>query len=71
MEAEDRRRLDDLLPGDGVIEKSLPEDHVGCKKVRLERRKEIKWEVPDYQKNDHHSHGADDRADGIFDEGRE
>ena len=70
MEADNCRRPGDLLPGDRVVEKLLPEDHVGRKKVGFEGSEEVEGEISDHQKDNNHRHRADDGADGILDEGR-
>jgi len=49
---------------DRVIEESLPEDHVCCKKVRSERPEEVKREISDHQKTTTQAIVPDDRADG-------
>jgi hypothetical protein len=60
----------DLLPGDGLIEKPLPQAHVMGKKIRAEISKKVQREIGKNKKDDDHGHCSDDGPDGVFSQSR-
>ncbi len=59
----------DLVPGDRLVEKSLPDVHVGREEVRTQGPEEIERKISQDKEDDDHRHRSDNGAGRILRQG--
>ena len=69
MKSKDGGRSCDTAPGDGNIERPLPEVHVGGEKIGAEISEKVQWQISENEEDNDDCHRADDGAHRIFRQG--